>query len=111
MTIIEGMQFDVKSEEIKKIVSERLGHHERKAKVYAEKAGELGASIKAIEEDLEVGKVSGGTPIERLEQKAREHADKANMFRFMLEHVIVEGTYRLKLSDLSFLGISPDRHY
>lgn len=109
--IIEGLQFDVKSEEVKRIVSERVEHHERKAKAYGEKATELGASIKAIEEDLEVGKVSGGTPLEQLQRKSREHADKANQFRFMLEHVIAEGTYRLKVNDLAFLGITVDRLY
>lgn len=104
--MINGLQIDVKSDELVKILKERLDYHEKKHVAYEKKAAELGAQIKNIEEDMEVGKVSGGTPVEQLNNKAREHKEKAAYYKFMIEHVIQNDIYRLSQEDLSRLGIT-----
>lgn len=109
--MVEGLQVDVKSEELVKILTERLEHHQKKADTYTSKASELGAQIKLIEEDMEVGKVSGGTPVEQLQRKAREHQEHVTWYEFMLKHVIVNDVYRLGQRDLQRLGISAGSNF
>jgi hypothetical protein len=109
--MIQGLQIDVQSDELIKILTERLEHHQSKAKTYADKAKELGAQIAAIEEDMEIGKVSGGTPVEQLQRKAREHTDQANWYEFMIKHVVQKDVYRLDQRDLQRLGIAVGHHY
>ncbi len=103
--MIVGLQVDVKSEELVKILEERRKHHEDKKAVYETQAAELKKVIKNIEEDMRVGKVSGGTPADNLEHKAREHGEKAGYYKFMIDHVIQNDTYRLGQEDLARLGI------
>jgi hypothetical protein len=110
--MVEGLQIDVPSEELKRIVAERAEHHATKAATYEAKAKDLQASIKDIEDDLEFGKTSmGATPAASLLNKAREHKDKAIHFKFILEHVIQNDTYRLGQNDLRLLGIATAHHY
>jgi len=110
---IMGLQVDVKSAELKKIISSRVEYHQNKAEAYEAQAGKLRATIKGIEEDNEVGKVtnSNGDPAQNMETKAKEHKDKAVHFQFLLDHVIVDETYRLSTEDLRMLGIATARFY
>jgi hypothetical protein len=105
MTMVEGLQVDVSSVELKQIMRDRLDHHTRKAEAYFLQAQQLERSIAGIEDDLELGKVSGGTPIGRLRDKSREHRERESYFRFMIEHVVKDETYRLGRDDLMILGI------
>jgi hypothetical protein len=109
--MIQGLQIDVPSDELIKILQERLAHHQSKAETYEKKAKELGAQIAAIEEDMELGKVSGGTPVEQLSKKAREHKDQAGWYDFMIKHVVQKDVYRLEQKDLQRLGIAVGNHY
>lgn len=109
--MIEGLQVDVKSDELGKILQGRVDYHSSKAKAYEEQSTKLRATMKNIEEDMEVGKVSNGDPAQSMDQKAREHKDKAVHFQFMIDHVIQNDVYRLSQQDLSLLGISPARFY
>lgn len=104
--MINGLQVDVKSDELSKILQERMKHHEDKSHVYEVKAAELAKTIKDIEEDMTVGKVSGGTPAENLVAKSREHREKASYYKFMIDHVIQNDVYRLGQEDLQRLGIT-----
>lgn len=109
--MIQGLQIDVQPDELIKILQERLEHHQAKSETYEKKAKELGAQIAAIEEDMEVGKVSGGTPVEQLARKAKEHKEQANWYDFMIKHVIRNDVYRLDQRDLQRLGIAVGHHY
>jgi len=108
--MVNGLQFDVQSEELKKIVQSRLDYHNEKAQVYETKAASLKDALNGVDEETR-GKVSNGSPVGQLEDKAREHRNKAIHFKFMLDHVIVNDTYRLSQNDLHLLGISPSHHY
>lgn len=108
--MVNGLQFDVQSEELKKIVQSRVKYHAEKAEVYETKAAQLREALKGVDEETP-GKVSNASPAASLEDKARQHKDKMVHFQFMLDHVIVNDVYRLSQNDLHLLGISPDRHY
>lgn len=108
--MVEGLQFDVKSEELKKIIETRVKYHTEKFEVYESKAAGLREALKGVDEETH-GKVSNASPVSSLEDKARQHKDKAIHFQFMLDHVIVNDMYRLSQNDLHMLGISPDRHF
>ncbi len=104
--MIVGLQVDVKSEELVTILEERKRHHESKKAAYESQAAELTRVIKNIEEDMQTGKVSSGmTPAGSMEQKAREHGEKAQYYKFMIEHVVQNDVYRLGQDDLARLGI------
>jgi len=104
--MITGLQVDVLSAELVGIMQERLKYHQDKADVFEKNAAELMKTIKNIEEDMSTGKVSGGNPAEQLQTKAREHKEKATYYKFMIEHVIKNDTYRLSQEDLARLGIT-----
>lgn len=106
---IQGLQIDVKSDELVKILKDRLRHHEEKSKVYKSQAARLKETMESIDEDLDIRKVSNGDPVHTLEDKFREHQDKMAYFQFMLDHVIQNDTYRLGQEDLHKLGISAGR--
>jgi hypothetical protein len=80
--MINGLQVDVKSVELKGIIKSRIEYHTDKAQTYEKQAGKL------------------------KEGKAREHKDKAIHFQFLLDHVILDDVYRLGPSDLQLLGIA-----
>lgn len=104
--MISGLQVDVKSAELKKILEERLVYHEEKWTILTREAEKLRASLKNVEEDMVVSKVSTGDVSQNLESKAREHRDKATYFKFMIDHVIQDDIYRLGQEDLVRLGIT-----
>lgn len=108
--MIQGLQVDVQSDELKKIIKSRIDYHTERAALYESKAEEIRKSLEGVEEKT-IGKVSGGTPTQNLEDKAREHKDKLVHFQFMLDHVILNDVYRLSQQDLQLLGISPSRYY
>lgn len=104
--MIEGLKVDVKSEELVKILTERMQHHLERSEAYNKKAAELKATLSGLEEDLSVGKVSNNSASGGLETKAREHKDKSTYYKFLLDHVIQNDTYRLDQADLERLGVS-----
>lgn len=110
--MINGLQVDVQSEELKKIIKSRVDYHLAKVAAYEQQAERLKTSIKDVEEDVEYGKVSGGTDmVSSMAKQAKEHKDKAIHFQFMLDHVILNDTYRLGQQDLALLGIAGRNFY
>lgn len=103
--MVEGLQFDIQSEELKKIIQSRIDYHIDRAQLYRVKAEEIRKSLEGVEEKT-IGKVSNAGPTESLETKAREHTDKLVHFKFMLDHVIINDVYRLSQQDLQLLGIA-----
>lgn len=110
--MIEGLQVDVQSEELKRILLSRVDYHNNKADLYSKKAAELRASIANVEEDVEFGKVSNGKDISsNMTSQAKDHKDKATHFQFMLDHVVQNDVYRLAQEDLQMLGIASTRYF
>ncbi len=110
--MINGLQVDVKSAELKSIIKSRIEYHSEKAEAYQKQAVNLRKTITNIEEDVGIGKVSNGADVgQSMETKAREHKDKAIHFQFLLDHVILDDVYRLGPSDLQLLGIAQRGYY
>lgn len=105
--MINGLQVDVKSAELKSIIKGRVDYHTDKAEAYEKQAVKLRATIANIEEDVSHGKVSHGSDVSQsMDVKARDHKDKAVHFQFLLDHVIQDDVYRLGPADLQLLGIA-----
>lgn len=110
--MINGLQVDVKSAELKSIIKSRIEYHTEKAEAYSKQALKLKQTIMNIEEDVSHGKVSNGQDVSQgMEGKAREHKDKAIHFQFLLDHVILDDVYRLGPQDLQLLGIAQRGYY
>lgn len=108
--MVNGLQVDVQSDELKKIIQSRVDYHAGRVATYEKQAAQLREILDGKEEKT-IGKVSNGTPIQNLEDKATEHKDKLVHFKFLLDHVIVNDVYRLSQSDLQMLGIASRGNY
>lgn len=104
--MIEGLKVDVKSDELVKILTERMQHHADRSAAYEKKSQELKATLSGLEEELSVGKVSNRSAADTLDNKAGEHKNKYVYYKFMLDHVIQNDVYRLGQDDLERLGVS-----
>jgi len=105
--MINGLQVDVKSAELKSIIKSGIEYHTDKAQAYEKQAVNLRKTIANIEEDTSHGKVSNGADVSQsMDSKSREHKDKAIHFQFLLDHVILDDVYRLGPADLQLLGIA-----
>jgi hypothetical protein len=88
--MIQGLQIEVSSEELKKHIGERAKHHREKAEWYEQqvknlKAGGVGETI------------ASNDPMSSLQRSAQEHKEKCAFFSF------INDTYRLTEHDLARL--------
>lgn len=104
--MIEGLHYDVTSEEIRKILEKRVEQCERKADVFKKQGEEQRAlSAKIFEMAGDDSPKFSGDQSTNLISRAKEYQEKAKMYRFMTEHLVKDTTYRLSHTDLEFLGI------
>lgn len=94
--MIEGLRIDVSSEEMKKILKDRVSYHSEKAEMY-------GSQVKALEGEPTVDMTAD--PKKALRDRLRHHQRKWEFFNFLAEHVIPNETYRLSEIDLTRLEI------
>lgn len=94
--MIQGLHFDVQSEELKDIISRQITKHVAKAKEYA---GQL--------ERLSGLETSGGSmdPKKDLEGHRTHHENSVKTLTFLRDHVVPNETYRLSESDLATIGL------
>jgi hypothetical protein len=110
--IINGLQIDVKSDEMKKMLSDRVAYHESRIAFY-EKQQEVMSKVDAAmaEESAAISKTSNRSPSETIGDALKKHRDQLIYYKFMHEHVIEDSVYRLSENDLVRLGVKSDRHY
>lgn len=108
--MIQGLHFDVGSDELSAVLQTRIDQCEKKvvmfeaqAKKQAELTKELGS------EDAEMPKFSGDQAT-NLQAKADEYKQKKKEYEFLRDHIIKGETYRLDRSDLNYLGIVKSRY-
>jgi len=99
--IIKGIQIQIGSEELKKILSNLVTRHESKMRAYEDNAKNL---LELAPDEEQVGKMSN-SPVATLSRSADEHRKKATYFKFLLEHVVDGATYQLTQDDLNKLEI------
>lgn len=109
--MIEGLQFQIRSDELQTRLLERAKYHQTRA---ATKEAELPAlkesleRIKGMPTEMTAMKMSSSstleTPIERLEQEIKRHRRSAAFFEFIAGHLF-QDVYKLSVRDLSDLEL------
>ena len=95
--MIEGLHFDLSSDEMREHLATKAEHHTQRAVWYLERAKDLQDG--GMQSDHQV---SGGDPLKNLQAQAEKHTSRADFFKFLTDHIIGE-TYRLSESDLRTL--------
>lgn len=110
--MIEGLQIDVSSTELREMLLGRLEHHKKKIEAYESQEKQLAELEKKLADDAEqVSKVSNAGPLTSVQQALKKHRDQVIYYRFMAEHVVPNETYRLTDADLVRLGVQAERYY
>jgi hypothetical protein len=102
--MIEGLQFDVKTEELQTILKGRVEHHKKKSALYNEQ-------YVKIRDEADQQQNSGmtnnaGSLAQQMKHSRDQHEDKAALFDFWSKHLEPNETYRLSESDLSKLEVT-----
>ena len=95
--MIEGLHFDLEHDELKGHLEAKASYHIKKQAWYHDRIKDLKEG--GVESDHQV---SGGDPLQNLENQANKHGGRADFFQFLADHLISE-TYRLSESDLRTL--------
>lgn len=104
--MIEGLQIDIKGSELKTMLENRLKYHKDKAKALLGNLEKLTDIEKTMDAEAEaIGKFSNASPRSSLESTIKKHKDQSIYYKFMVDHVVVDETYRLSETDLYKLGI------
>lgn len=102
--MIEGLNFDMKPDELRSHFQERAKHHADREAFYRQQAAALEAQV-GDQPETGLPSYSGHqNPQESLKQSAAQHAHRRVFFQFLADHVIEE-TYRLTESDLTRLEL------
>lgn len=97
--MVEGLKFQMTSEELRDHLIARVKHHVSRREFYTTKADEL-----------ERGKAEGmgysnGDPVRSLREKCDEHDRQVKLFTWMHDHVAPDESYQLDDKDLQRLEI------
>ena len=98
-TMIEGLKFQMPSDELRTHLIARIEHHKGRKAFYEQKVGELQAG------GAEGMQYTGGDPIRALRDKSAEHQRQIELFKFMHDHVAPGEMYQLADTDLQRIEI------
>lgn len=116
---IEGIKLSITSAELKKLCEQRVEYHSKRAEQQAERLKKLEPTFKEIEQEDEesANEAAHGfkyassnapgdeDPLAKIRRRFKHHRDRATVFRFMAEHVVVNETYVMTESDLQKLEV------
>lgn len=108
--MIEGIQFDIGSQELADHLTKRVEHHQKRSKWYAEKAASLEEGDFDKETRQKMSNTNNVNPVETFKSGAKRHRQKASLFTFMSSHVVKNETYRLSQSDLDRLELTESEY-
>jgi hypothetical protein len=94
--MIQGLQIDVSSTELKEHIQGRAKHHKEKAEWYEKQ-------VRNLKEGGVTESMASNDPTSSLQRSAEEHRQKFGFFSFMADHIVPNETYRLTEHDLSRL--------
>ena len=112
--MINGLQLKVTSQELSNHCASRAEYHRKRANEYRTELPKMKDSLEALKKQgltpptVSYMNKSGGydrDPIEDMEDKIREHANKALVFDFFSSHLFPED-YNLNENDLTRLEIT-----
>ena len=105
--MIEGLQIDISSEELKVHLAERAKYHRERAEWY-------NAQATSLRDGLRITHVTND-PVISLEDSTKRHQDNSAYFSFMAEHIIEDEIYRLPQDDLGRIELAsryfPGAHF
>lgn len=102
--MIEGLNFDMKPDELKAHFMERAKHHADREAFYRQQATAIKAEL-GDQEDAGLQQYSGHqNPLSAAQESTAQHARRRVFFQFLADHVIDE-VYRLTESDLTRLEL------
>jgi hypothetical protein len=108
--MIEGVEFDISSQELAKHLHTRVEHHNKRAKWYADKADTLAEGEFNEETRQKMSSTNNANPVDTFKAGAKRHKAKASLFSFMATHVIQNETYRLSENDLNRLELTESEY-
>lgn len=101
---VDGFKLIIKSEELKKLLQQRVEYHQRKSDVFAAGHKDLATKLEDFEDEAEeIQKYSNSTNSD-LKSKAKHHRDRATYFKFVVGHLQDED-YILTRNDLYELEV------
>ena len=104
--MIEGIQFDIGSQELAAHLKTRVEHHDKRAEWYGDKANSLAEGDFDEETRQKMSNTNNSNPVEQMRAGYKRHKAKASLFGFMAGHVVANETYRLKESDLQRIELT-----
>lgn len=103
--MIEGLKYDVTSEEIVQHVTARANYHKDREAWYSSQIEELEKGMAEPQE------YTNGDPIRNLKDTRSRHTNKREIFEFLAAHTIPNETYRLLERDLADLEMISSSRY
>ncbi len=115
--IINGLSIDISAEELKGILTSRIGYYNSKAEKYQKHVAVLeknNAKLNELDEELaaeaeDIGKYANSMVTKNdtasWKLKVLTAKNQANYFKFMAEHVVTGATYRLDNTALQLIGV------
>lgn len=100
--MIEGIQMDFKSSELKKHLVERSQHHKRREAFYL-------SQVRRVRQAGTKRASYGTDPVTALENKAKSHRVRRELYALMSRHIVPDEIYRLKEEDLNRIELLSDR--
>lgn len=101
--MIEGIQIDIPTVDVRAHVRERIAYHEKKARFYNEQALALiggGGSQQNVSND----------PVSSLQHSAERHQERITFFKVIEKYLVPDEIYRLTETDLVRLEFAPSRY-
>lgn len=101
--MIQGIQLDFKSSELKKHLLERVQHHKQREIFYL-------TQVKNMRRAGAERAAYGADPLSSLEKKSESHRERRDLFVIMAQHIVPNEVYRLTETDLGHIEL-PGRSY
>jgi hypothetical protein len=92
--MIQGIQIDFTTEQLREHLADRIGYHETKASWYAQQTASL-------REGMTANPGMTADPIRALEESRKDHAKRASTLTIIRDHLVPSETYRLTEGDMS----------
>lgn len=114
---IDGIELFMKAEEFSEHCAKRADFHSKRNEFYLAKVNEIRNERRSNpnptfdDSDIDSPKMTYSNsaqhvdPVSQLEKTAANHRQKAERFRFMATHAASGATYKLSLTDLTYLEI------
>lgn len=100
--MIQGLQIQLSSKELKEQLQERAKFHSEKSTFYQQQCKDFAAASEKLPEEMQN---TSNSPIRTMEDKVRDHQNRSSIFSFMAEHIVPDETYQLTENDLTRLEI------